>query len=158
MLKVGLELFSAAGPEAVGGSRRTRPVFLDLKLHDIPKTVERAARQHRPARACAMLTVHALGGEAMVRGGGARRDRGADEAGFAGSDRARRDGAVEPSGEGLAIAGLARVRGDVGGLRRRRGVGRGRARRARGRAATSLSRRAGRPAGGRRTDTTRCAC
>jgi orotidine-5'-phosphate decarboxylase len=65
MVKVGLELFSAAGPAAVETLRDIRPVFLDLKLHDIPNTVERASFN----AAClgpAMLTVHALGGEAMV--------------------------------------------------------------------------------------------
>lgn len=65
ILKVGLELFAGNGPAAVERVRAFAPVFLDLKLHDIPNTVERAAR------ACArmgieMLTVHAFGGEAMV--------------------------------------------------------------------------------------------
>ena len=42
--KVGLELFIAAGPAFVGSvaRNRSRPVMLDLKLHDIPETVERA--------------------------------------------------------------------------------------------------------------------
>ncbi len=75
IFKVGLELFSAAGPEAVrqvraaGGSG----VFLDVKLHDIPATVEGAARALR-AVCPAMLTVHTTGGKAMleaaVRGAG----------------------------------------------------------------------------------------
>lgn len=65
ILKVGLELFCAAGPESVRRISAHAPVFLDLKLHDIPNTVEGAARR------CAslgirMLTVHASGGEAMV--------------------------------------------------------------------------------------------
>jgi len=66
-LKVGLELFVAAGPAAVTTIERatSRPIFLDLKLHDIPETVERAV-----ARACAtgakLLTVHASGGPAML--------------------------------------------------------------------------------------------
>lgn len=65
LLKVGLELFAAHGPEAARRIAAAAPVFLDLKLHDIPNTVEKAAR------VCArlgvgMLTVHALGGEAMV--------------------------------------------------------------------------------------------
>jgi orotidine-5'-phosphate decarboxylase len=51
MLKVGLELFVAAGPDAIAlGAEAGRPVFLDLKLHDIP------------------VTVHAAGGPAMLRG------------------------------------------------------------------------------------------
>ena len=65
-LKVGLELFLEAGRDAVRlGEQVGRPVFLDLKLHDIPETVERAV-----ARACAMgarlLTVHASGGHMML--------------------------------------------------------------------------------------------
>jgi orotidine-5'-phosphate decarboxylase len=65
LFKVGLELFSAQGPAAVLRLRSYAPVFLDVKLHDIPATVEGAARN------CArmgveMITVHALGGEAMV--------------------------------------------------------------------------------------------
>ena len=66
MVKVGLELFGAAGPAAVaalaGDGRR---VMLDLKLHDIPATVAGAMRA--AARAGAeLVTVHALGGPAML--------------------------------------------------------------------------------------------
>ena len=66
MVKVGLELFIAAGPAAIAiGREIERPVFLDLKLHDIPETVDRAV-----ARACElgvkMLTVHASGGPTML--------------------------------------------------------------------------------------------
>ena len=43
MLKVGLELFWAHGPEAVRRIASRAPVFVDAKLHDIPTTVERAA-------------------------------------------------------------------------------------------------------------------
>jgi orotidine-5'-phosphate decarboxylase len=65
LVKVGLELFGAHGPAAVLGLRTHGPVFLDLKLHDIPNTVERAS--FNVARlGASMLTVHALGGEAMV--------------------------------------------------------------------------------------------
>ena len=66
MLKVGLELFTAAGPDAVARLREHAPVFLDLKLHDIPTTVRRAARNAGRLGAT-MLTVHALGGPEMVR-------------------------------------------------------------------------------------------
>ena len=65
LLKVGLELFAAHGPASVERVRAFAPVFLDLKLHDIPTTVEHAAR-NAARLGIDMLTVHALGGEAMV--------------------------------------------------------------------------------------------
>jgi len=67
MLKVGLELFVEAGPRAVAiGDEADRPVFLDLKLHDIPETVERAVAR-ASALGVRMLTVHASGGPEMLR-------------------------------------------------------------------------------------------
>ena len=63
--KIGLELFSAHGPEAVRRVREVGPVFLDIKLHDIPTTVGRAARRCGEL-GIDMLTVHASGGAAMV--------------------------------------------------------------------------------------------
>jgi orotidine-5'-phosphate decarboxylase len=66
MVKVGLELFTAAGPSTVTRLAEHAPVFLDLKLHDIPTTAGRAARNAGRLGA-AMLTVHALGGPDMVR-------------------------------------------------------------------------------------------
>jgi orotidine-5'-phosphate decarboxylase len=66
MLKVGLELFAAEGPAAVRAAAALgRPVFLDLKLHDIPSTVAGAARSAARSGA-ALLTVHASGGPRMV--------------------------------------------------------------------------------------------
>ena len=65
--KVGLELFAAAGPEAVSAlTDEGYRVFLDLKLHDIPTTVRRAARVIG-GLGVAYTTVHTPGGEAMVR-------------------------------------------------------------------------------------------
>jgi orotidine-5'-phosphate decarboxylase len=67
MLKVGLEMFVAEGPPVVGAAAALgRPVFLDLKLHDIPNTVEGAARS-AAASGASLLTVHASGGPAMIR-------------------------------------------------------------------------------------------
>lgn len=66
MVKVGLELFVEVGPRAVAiGKECGRPVFLDLKLHDIPATVAgavRAVARMRPA----LLTVHAAAGQAAI--------------------------------------------------------------------------------------------
>jgi len=67
MLKVGLELFAAEGPGAVRQAAGLgRPIFLDLKLHDIPNTVLGATRAAAESGA-AILSVHASGGEEMVR-------------------------------------------------------------------------------------------
>ncbi|WP_211866726.1 orotidine-5'-phosphate decarboxylase [Neoroseomonas terrae] len=65
LLKVGLELFCAAGGAAVAATARHRPVFLDLKLHDIPNTVAGALRSLLPLKP-AMVTLHAGGGPAMI--------------------------------------------------------------------------------------------
>jgi len=65
-LKLGLEFFSAQGP---AGVRRIAefglPIFLDLKLHDIPNTVARAVEALAPLEP-AILTVHAAGGHEML--------------------------------------------------------------------------------------------
>ena len=65
--KVGLELFSAVGPLSVRALvERGAEVLLDLKLHDIPETVRRAARVAMTSGA-KWLTVHTDGGPAMLR-------------------------------------------------------------------------------------------
>jgi orotidine-5'-phosphate decarboxylase len=64
--KVGLELFAAAGPEAVASlSAEGFSVFVDLKIHDIPTTARRAARV-LGALGVAYATVHTSGGLEMV--------------------------------------------------------------------------------------------
>jgi orotidine-5'-phosphate decarboxylase len=79
ILKVGLELFVREGPAAVAiGRDLGLDVFLDLKLHDIPETVERAVAS-AAALGVRYLTVHAAGGAAMM-------SRAADAASRAASD------------------------------------------------------------------------
>jgi orotidine-5'-phosphate decarboxylase len=65
-VKVGLTLFVSAGPAVVARVRAHVPVFLDLKLHDIPHQVGGAARG-AGRLGIGLLTVHALGGPDMVR-------------------------------------------------------------------------------------------
>jgi len=65
--KIGLELFCAEGPAVLRTvSSQGKKLFLDLKLHDIPRTVARAvqsASKHRVQ----LLTVHACGGKQMLK-------------------------------------------------------------------------------------------
>jgi len=74
-LKIGLELFIAGGPDLVreyaGAGRR---IMLDLKLHNIPATVERAVARSA-ALGVELMTIHAGGGRAMIEAaaGAARR-------------------------------------------------------------------------------------
>jgi orotidine-5'-phosphate decarboxylase len=75
VLKIGLELFVREGAAAVAlGREFDCDVFLDLKLHDIPETVERAV-----ASACSFgvryLTIHASGGPRMLAAAAERADR-----------------------------------------------------------------------------------
>jgi len=65
--KIGLELFSAAGPDVVKAVKgRGKKVFLDLKLHDIPRTVGRAVKSGATL-GVDLMTIHAVGGRAMIR-------------------------------------------------------------------------------------------
>ena len=65
-LKLGLEFFAANGPAGVQTvAELGLPIFLDLKLHDIPNTVAKAVQALAPL-APSVLTVHAAGGRAML--------------------------------------------------------------------------------------------
>ena len=65
-VKLGLEFFCANGPAGVTAIlEHGIPVFLDLKLHDIPNTVAKAVEALRPLEP-EVLTVHAAGGRAML--------------------------------------------------------------------------------------------
>lgn len=95
-MKVGLELYSAAGPEAVStlaelGGDLGVDVFCDLKLHDIPTTVERSARV-LGALGARYLTLHTAGGAAMLRAGVEGLREGAADTGLA-----------EPVGLGVTV-------------------------------------------------------
>ena len=65
--KIGMELFTAAGPDIVKRVRDTgASVFLDLKYHDIPNTVARAVAS-AVRLDVQMLTIHTSGGPAMMK-------------------------------------------------------------------------------------------
>lgn len=65
VFKVGLAAFCSLGPEVVVELARRRPVFLDLKLHDIPAQIAGAAGAAQEIGAT-YITVHAAGGPEMV--------------------------------------------------------------------------------------------
>ena len=67
IFKIGSELFTSCGIQAIDVVRRKGcKVFLDLKFHDIPNTVMKAARTAAKQN-IHMLTVHAMGGLAMMK-------------------------------------------------------------------------------------------
>jgi orotidine-5'-phosphate decarboxylase len=72
--KIGLELFCAEGPALVRRFRELGEVFLDLKLHDIPTTVERALERLLDLDP-RLINVHAQGGPAMLRAAAGAVDR-----------------------------------------------------------------------------------
>jgi len=79
-LKIGMEFFNANGPQGVAKVAEVGlPIFLDLKLHDIPNTVAGGIRALLPL-GIAITNVHASGGPAMMRAA-------ADEASKAGAKR-----------------------------------------------------------------------
>ncbi|MEI7850541.1 MAG: orotidine-5'-phosphate decarboxylase [Kiritimatiellales bacterium] len=64
--KVGLELFCAGGPAILEPLKeRNKKIFLDLKLHDIPRTVANAVKT-AASHGVNLMTVHAIGGRAML--------------------------------------------------------------------------------------------
>jgi prolyl-tRNA synthetase len=74
-LKIGLELFIAAGPDLVRDyAAAGRRIMLDLKLHDIPATVERAVSR-AAALGAELMTIHAGGGRAMIEAAAAAAHR-----------------------------------------------------------------------------------
>ena len=77
-VKMGKEFFTANGPAGVERvARAGLPVFLDFKFHDIPRTVAAAVTAALPLRPF-MITVHALGGAAMLRAAAASAAAGAE--------------------------------------------------------------------------------
>jgi orotidine-5'-phosphate decarboxylase len=75
-IKLGLEFFCANGRHGVREmAELDLPIFLDLKLHDIPNTVGKAIQALRPLEP-AILTVHAGGGRAMMEDAKAAAPRG----------------------------------------------------------------------------------
>lgn len=68
MFKVGSQLFTAEGPQAVQRLAGLGPsIFLDLKFHDIPNTVAGAVAAAAALPGVALVNVHALGGAVMMR-------------------------------------------------------------------------------------------
>ena len=68
MFKIGSQLFTSAGPEAVKQvAALGNGVFLDLKFHDIPNTVAGAVLSSAAMPGVQLLNVHALGGSAMLQ-------------------------------------------------------------------------------------------
>ena len=65
--KIGLELFTAEGPDVVKAVKDLgKKVFIDLKFHDIPRTVERAVRSGGKL-GVDLMTIHSVGASAMIR-------------------------------------------------------------------------------------------
>lgn len=82
VVKIGLELFTAVGPDIIGIiADQDFKVFLDIKLHDAPSTVGRAARV-MGSLGVSYLTLHAFGGAPMLRAGVEGLSEGAARAGL----------------------------------------------------------------------------
>jgi len=129
VVKVGLSLFVEHGPAAVRPFRdQGAAVFLDLKLHDIPNTVEGASTA-AGALGARFLTIHASGGEEMIRAAVRGAARGAERAKVApprilavSALTSLSDGEVKALGLGPSAAEMAArlaevaVRAGAGGL------------------------------------------
>ncbi|HET7321576.1 MAG TPA: orotidine-5'-phosphate decarboxylase, partial [Longimicrobiaceae bacterium] len=121
-VKVGLQLYTAAGPDVVRALRGLgRRVFLDLKFHDIPNTVARAV-ESAAALGVELLTLHAAGGSAMLRAARAALPRGEAPKLFAVTvltslsapelaEAWGREGAISPAEEATRLAALAHEAG-----------------------------------------------
>jgi orotidine-5'-phosphate decarboxylase len=80
-VKIGFELYAVAGPAAFDALHDDGfRIFADLKLHDIPTTVARAARVHG-RRGVELMNFHAAGGTEMLRAGADAYREGAADAG-----------------------------------------------------------------------------
>ena len=106
-IKLGLEFFAAQGPEGIRKVMADAPgvpLFLDLKLHDIPNTVAGAVRAVTDLKP-RYLTIHAAGGKAMLRAA-------AEAAAKSGKDRVRLLGVTiltSLGDEDLAEVGFAKL-------------------------------------------------
>ena len=113
MYKVGLELFVAHGRAAIDAVRPFGlPIFLDLKLHDIPQTVEAAARG-AGALGAALVTAHASGGAEMVAAARRGLSAGAAAAGVAAPRLLAVTVLTSLSAEDLRALGLAGTPAEV---------------------------------------------
>ena len=118
--KVGLELYTVAGPAVVHELRRRgKRVFLDLKLHDIPNTVAGAVRA-AASLDVSLLTLHTTGGVGMME---AAREAAAGRVRLLGVTVLTSFGAAELEGVwGREIASLQREVGRLAALAREAGL------------------------------------
>jgi orotidine-5'-phosphate decarboxylase len=116
-IKLGLEFFSANGRAGVREMAKLKvPIFLDLKLHDIPNTVGKAVQALRPLNP-AILTVHASGGRSMMEDAKAAAPTGTKVVGVTvltsldGSDLASVGLDADPHAQVMRLAELSRDAG-----------------------------------------------